>query len=95
MTGPTVKQLRLQLNLNLARFAELVGVAPSTVWRWEGTVGALHVDPGASRILAMLMNEVEQRTPEECAQFSRNIAEALVLGGGLKALWVVMRSAYA
>lgn len=95
MTGDTISKLRLKLDISLARFAELVGVAPSTVWRWECTKGDLRMDPGASRIVTLLMCEVEQRTPEECMRFSRDITEALVLGGGLRALWVVMRSAYA
>lgn len=35
LTANTIRELRLHLHLNQKQFAQVVGVAPNTVWRWE------------------------------------------------------------
>lgn len=59
MTAEEVTQARLSLGLSIEALADLMGVAFSTVWRWES--GAVPVPRYAALILDLLL-QVEGTT---------------------------------
>ena len=91
MTGTDVKKLREEsLGWTGAQFASLFGVHPSTVYRWEEQGEAdLKTEPLQLQLLGLL-----QTTLPLAAGLSDALKNALALGGSLRALYVLLSSAY-
>ena len=74
--------------------ANLLGVSNSTVRRWE-SVPTAQVDAGSARVLAVLKDELAQKRGEnERRAFKAAIMKALLIGGGLFALFVVLKAVF-
>ncbi|MGI9284428.1 MAG: helix-turn-helix domain-containing protein, partial [Pseudomonadales bacterium] len=52
-TSATVARLRQRLGLNGAQFAQLLGVSPTCITRWENTGGRLRLRESSKQALAM------------------------------------------
>jgi DNA-binding transcriptional regulator YiaG len=59
MTPSDVKRLRRRLDMTQARFAELIGVAPNTVARWES--GNRAVPPTTARLIRFVVDESDRK----------------------------------
>lgn len=89
-----VKDLRQDLKLTVPQLATLLGVAPSTINRWESSTSA-SIDPSTARILLVLQSETTKRTSTTAkSELAEAIATALAIGGGLFALFIVLEHAF-
>lgn len=88
MTGNEIKGLRTELGMTSSAFATLLGVNPSTLYRWESEgEGEVKVDPNAARILAALQ---QARATGGSETLKTTLGGALLLGGGLFALFKLL-----
>lgn len=89
MTRQEVVKLREALGLSVNTFAAVVGVHPSTVFRWElaGGQGATNAEPFQRGILAVLARHATRDAGEE-------IAGALRIGGPMNALFTALKREY-
>nr|WP_128795578.1 helix-turn-helix domain-containing protein [Corallococcus coralloides] len=88
MTGTAIKELRGALAMSPGDFAQLLGVNPSTLYRWEAEgEGEVKPDPNATRILAAL-NQARAKSGGE--NLKASLGTALLLGGGLFALFKLL-----
>ena len=96
LTGTRIRALREALRLDLVQFATLLGVAESSVRRWEARrEEAPDIDHSAARILLVLVDQVDRRqTAEERAELQSTIAKALLIGGGLFALFLLLKAVF-
>ena len=62
VTPSEFRRLRRRLDLSQAKFAELVGVAPNTVARWER--GELGMRATTARLIRLVVAEVLSRVSE-------------------------------
>ena len=60
-TGKSVARLRKQLGLSGAEFARELGVAPTTVYRWEATTGRLKLQARPLAALAKLQRKTRRK----------------------------------
>jgi transcriptional regulator with XRE-family HTH domain len=88
MLSADVTTLRERLLLTRDQFASLLGVSPSTVYRWEAADGNLSVDPMQRWILAALQDRMEK--PGGADRIEREVCRALVIRGGLYALYKLL-----
>jgi len=58
LTGPTITALRTSLDISVTDFAKLVGVHPSTLYRWEGQ-DVCKADPLQIALLTVLQEQVQ------------------------------------
>ena len=98
MTGAEIQWVRTSLGADFIRFAQLVGVHPTTAYRWEAQE-RLHeqakVEPFQLQILTVLKQQLEaRRTNEERAQFAENVLAGLLIGGSLLALFRLLQVAF-
>ncbi|MCC7073229.1 MAG: helix-turn-helix domain-containing protein [Deltaproteobacteria bacterium] len=94
VSGSDVRSLREELQLTTTDLATLLGVSNSTVRRWE-SVPTAQVDAGSARVLAVLKDELAQKRGEnERRAFKAAIMKALLVGGGLFALFVVLKAVF-
>ena len=56
-TGKSVAKLRNQLKLSISEFAELLGVTPASIYRWEKTSGRLKLQSHTFIALARLQHQ--------------------------------------
>lgn len=54
ITGGTIKTLRIKAGLSVANFANVLGVTPVSVYRWEKTSGSLKLHKSPKKALARL-----------------------------------------
>lgn len=80
MTGSDVQRIRNQFELTIAQFADLIGVSPSSVYRWEAAcLNLAPVEPFQLRLFALM------RTASRKTKIS--VRDGLVIGGGLLGLY--------
>lgn len=88
MTGNDIKGLRTELGMTSSAFATLLGVNPSTLYRWESEAEAeVKIDPNAARILAALQ---QARAAGGTETLKATLGGALLIGGGLFALFKLL-----
>lgn len=88
MTGNAIKGLREELAMSSNEFAQLLGVNPSTLYRWEAEgEKEIKPDPNAARILGALAKAREKNDGES---LKVALGGALLLGGGLFALFKLL-----
>lgn len=83
MTAEEVTRIRTRMGLNQVQFAELLGVAASTVSRWERLA---RIDPMQARILEVIA-VLEKQDAETWEQTCAELRQALLVRGGLFALY--------
>lgn len=94
MTGPEVRRVRSDFGLDPQLFAKLLGVHPSTLYRWEQSAAALRVEPFQRQLLALLRHELDERAPPDRERLAADVTTALLFGGGLRGLFVLLRAAF-
>jgi len=92
MTGTEIRQLRLSLGMSNRGFAKLMGVAPSTVFRWEQAVDEA---PRLSEMHLGVLQVLRDRAPVEGRELGDALRRTLVTGGLMKALYLVLQPGYA
>lgn len=90
MTAAEIACIRTRMGLTQTQFAELLGVAASTVSRWERLA---KVDPMQARILEVI-GLLEVRDAEAWDQTCAELKQALLVGGGLFALYRLLSVAF-
>jgi transcriptional regulator with XRE-family HTH domain len=95
-TGQSVRVLREALRLAPQQFASLVGVSPSTISRWElAGKDMLRPEPLQLQLLTVIEQELGKRpTAERRDAFVDEIGRALLIGGGLLALYRLLDAAF-
>lgn len=83
MTAEQVARIRTRMGLNQVQFAELLGVAASTVSRWERLA---RIDPMQARILEVIV-VLEKQDAETWEKTCAELRQALLVRGGLFALY--------
>jgi len=83
MTAAEIARIRTRMGLTQTQFAELLGVAASTVSRWERLA---RVDPMQARILEAIVL-LEARGAGTWDQTCAELRQALLVRGGLFALY--------
>lgn len=89
MTPQDVRRLRTAFGFTQTELAGLVGVAPSTVSRWESHCLPLRVEPLQSKLLLLLAKH-ELRASD----LGQTLRSALATHGGLAAIHVLLRAEY-
>lgn len=88
MTGDAIKELRTELGMTSSAFAQLLGVNPSTLYRWEAEGDKeVKTDPNAARILAAIQ---QARGLKGSGDLKTTLGSALLIGGGLFALFKLL-----
>lgn len=87
--GMEIAAIRGALGLSAAQFAQVLGVHPSSVHRWEASGGqAVSVDGVAANLLVALALDVKNR--RDAAKVGDAIGQALMIGGTLIALGILV-----
>ena len=96
MTGNRVRQLREDLGMTPGQFASLIGVHPSTLYRWEAAhEGQLRMDPMQLQLMTLLEREVAKRKSAEArSELGSAIVTALLVGGGMFALFKLLEAVF-
>lgn len=92
MTGADVARLRGALGLSTNEFASVVGVSIPTAYRWEAFgAEAIQTDDRSRMMLNALIGEIERRRSAAArAELAASLKSALLVGGGLLALYVLL-----
>ena len=93
MTGDEVKALRVALGLTSSEFASLLGTHLSSVYRWESFENQpASIDPLRRNVLVALQHDIQaQVSANQAAELQAAVAKALLLGGGLFALYQLLK----
>ncbi len=83
-----VQAIRRAGGLTPNNFAQLLGVVPSTVYRWEGSK-APKIDPAQKQIMTIFARQIE-RKPER----GKAIIDGLMVGGTMRGLWILLRAEF-
>lgn len=95
MTGDDVRRIRVSLGLEPARFAQLLGVHPSTLYRWEqAEASTVRVEPLQLQLLTALDQRVSVRSPQETTDLGEAIVTGLLVGGSLFALYKLLEAVF-
>ena len=96
MKGSQVGQLRMDMGMTPSQFAALIGVHPSTLYRWEAAKDKeLKMDPMQLQLMTLLQTEVSKRKSAEArSELGTAIVTALLVGGGLFALFKLLEAAF-
>lgn len=85
-------QVREALGLGADVFAQLMGVNPSTVYRWETAAGAAEKAAPFQAALLVVLEELTHRG--HGAGLGAQITSAIQVGGSLRGLHLVLRAFY-
>lgn len=96
MTGQDILRIRCELGLNPLQLSQVLGVHPSTIYRWESAgSGPVRVDQMQFQILTALDREIDSRkTAEARRQLADSITNGLIFGGGLFALFQILKTVF-
>ena len=91
MLGSDVVALRGDVGMTPFEFAELLGIHASTIYRWEKRGPTpVRMDPMQARLLAVLRHVLQRD-----ASVAPVLREALLISGGLYAIYRLLRVVYA
>lgn len=93
LLGIEIRGVRRALDLSVSRFATVLGVHPSTVFRWEAAGdGQVSVEGVPWNVLTALRQRLldEGLDQEEVRAKGREVSQALVIGGVLLALGLLI-----
>jgi len=93
VTGSEVREIRDLYKLEIAEFAELIGVGLSTIYRWEACkFSDVNIDPFQKRIMKVMKSQIEeQKNPDAMI---KQIGACLARGGGLLGLHCLLKHVY-
>ncbi len=96
MTGQSIRQIRTDIGMEPAQFAQLLGVHSSTLYRWENVGAApVRVEPLQRQLLTVLEQQLAERsTLRARAELSETILKGLLIGGGLLGLFYLLNAAF-
>lgn len=83
-----IRETREAFGLSSSQFAAALGVHPTTVSRWENAPGPVSVEGTAWTVLMSLRQRLEsnRRAKAEAARVGEEVAQALLIGGTIVAL---------
>ena len=55
LTGKDLQKIRLEMNLTSREFAELIGVTPTSIYRWEQIEGSLNLRKSSSKAITEIL----------------------------------------
>lgn len=93
IVGSDVRGVRRALGLSAPKFATVLGVHPSTVFRWEAAGdGSVPIEGIPLNVLTALRQRVSEEglDPEQVRDKGREVSDALVVGGVLLALGLLI-----
>lgn len=95
MRGAEIQQLRQSLGMSVPQFAQVLGVAHTTVYRWElsGT-SDVKIDPMPLGILTQLRERLGRNPPKKNRDLGEDVAKALILGGAVFALYKILEASF-
>lgn len=95
-TGNDIQRLREALNMSPVQFASLLGIHLATLYRWEAKGDAqVRLDPMQLGVLLALQEQLNrQRTAKQQEEWAAALLGALVIGGGLFALYKILEAAF-
>ena len=92
MKANTVKYLRKELELEVPKFSKLLGVSPSTGYRWElSSEKNLKLAPLQTKLLQKIQSSLMQKNSEEKKTWRKHLARSLKIGGTLAALAFILK----
>lgn len=84
--GEEISDIRSSFGLSATQFAQVLGVHPSTVHRWESAGPQSVPVDGVAANLLIALRQRPLLSDREGAQVGDRIAQALIVGGALVAL---------
>jgi transcriptional regulator with XRE-family HTH domain len=90
VTRDELRALREDLGMTGAQLADVLGVSRPTLWRWEQR-GMEKADPSSRRVLLLLHRKLPR---EQRAEAGKAAADALLVGGALRGLYVLLHAVY-
>lgn len=95
MKGNDVQSLRSALGLDPTHFAQLLGIHPSTLYRWEAAKDTeIRVEPFQQQILAVLQRRVGLAPKGEVEDLGDVILKGLLVGGAMFGLYKLLEAAF-
>lgn len=96
MTGESIRHVRREIRMEPAQFAQLLGVHPSTLYRWENAGATqVRVEPLQRQLLTVLEQQLAERSSLRArAELSETILKGLLIGGGLLGLFYLLNAAF-
>jgi len=92
MTGDEVRALRVRFSLSVPQLADVVGASVSSVYRWESLGGRpAKIDAGQLRLLRLMQQQIEAPS---FGRLTKDVAQGLLVGGGMLALYRLLRFVY-
>jgi transcriptional regulator with XRE-family HTH domain len=96
VTGQEVQSIRKRLGLPVSKFAAVLGVHPSSVFRWESRGDqAVPIEGIPLSVLSALRLRLAEEGDEarEAREAGRAVSDALIVGGALIALLLLIKFA--
>lgn len=94
MTGTRVRELRTALRLDPTRFAQLLGVHPSTLYRWEATGDVpVRAEPLQRQLLAVLQDQIAAPKGAD-ENLGETISKGLLIGGAMFGLFKLLEAVF-
>ncbi|MCB9935897.1 MAG: helix-turn-helix domain-containing protein [Planctomycetes bacterium] len=93
LTGTGIKALRNQVGLSASKLADTLGVSTPTVFRWESYGNSIPAMEDRHMQYLLSLQRAVQRSDEPEA-IGRSIAGALVVGGALLGLFMLLKAAF-
>ena len=95
LTGMDVQRLRESLGLSVPHFAQVLGVAHTTVYRWElaGPAG-VRIEPMQLGVLLVLRDKLGRDARRPNRDTGRDVERALRVGGAVFALYRLLDAAF-
>ena len=91
MTGNEIEKIRSALDMSVPNFAGLLGVHVTTIYRWSAAAEkSVTVDPLHAALLAKIQQGIADRQKNEREDWGKEILKALLIGGTLAALAIVL-----
>lgn len=92
MTGAEIRQLRVALGMDAQKFAQVLQVHPTTLYRWELTIGEVRIEPFQAQLIELLRQQTSARTKP--ADLGKALLTALLLGGAIYALYKLLEGSF-
>lgn len=95
LTGLDVQRLRQALGLSVPHFAQVLGVAHTTAYRWElaGPAG-VRIEPMQLGVVLVLQDKLGTKARSQTRDVGRDIEKALRVGGPVFALYRLLDAAF-
>ncbi len=95
MTGKEVAGIRSSLGLDPSRFAMVLGIHPSSLYRWEAAgTEDVRPDPLQAHLLQLLQEQLSTQKSKAQREFGDQLMRAFVIGGGLFALFKLLEAIF-